>query len=503
MTSPSIGLNSPVVVTSSKVARGGPLCPRNIPASGKVWMALDVAIVITVAALATLYRLHTSPAQAVRGLIDGSTIPGRPQGIFLGWLTGFAVALVLISRRLNLYRTVQLCSFLKEQKLSLQACLISGLLLAGAVYLVHGDDIPRPIIVATVALTAILLGCRRMVCRVALYRRLSRGVGTRNVLIVGVGPRAHSVRQRLAHRDCLGYLFTGFIRTPDEEPIGTLNSEEIVGCVDDLFDCARRRFVTEIFLAAPCGDETLAGFVEGARAHGINVRIIPEMYGGMAWRNPVEYIGRIPTIPIHCAEISEIAQLLKRSIDTVFSLAVLAATLPLFAIIALAVKLDSPGPVFYISDRIGKKGQIFRCIKFRTMVRDAERHLQEIAHLNERDGVLFKAANDPRVTRVGRFLRKYSLDELPQFLNVLRGEMSVVGPRPALGPEVGRYELPHLRRFDVTPGITGLWQVQARQDPSFDSYVSLDLAYIDYWSPWLDFKIILRTIGVVVAGTGS
>ena len=117
--------------------------------------------------------------------------------------------------------------------------------------------------------------------------------------------------------------------------------------------------------------------------------------------------------------------------------------------------------------------------------------------------MLFKAANDPRITRVGSFLRKYSLDELPQFVNVLRGEMSIVGPRPALGPEVNRYELPHLRRLDVTPGITGLWQVQARQDPSFDSYVSLDLAYIDHWSPWLDFKIILRTIGVVVAGTGS
>jgi exopolysaccharide biosynthesis polyprenyl glycosylphosphotransferase len=233
------------------------------------------------------------------------------------------------------------------------------------------------------------------------------------------------------------------------------------------------------------------------------VRMVPEMYGGLAWLNPVEYIGQIPTIPIHCSEISELAQFLKRSVDTVFSLAVLAATSPLFAIVALAVKLDSPGPVFYISERVGKKGQIFRCIKFRTMVQDAERRICEIAHLNERDGVLFKATNDPRITCVGRFLRKYSLDELPQFLNVLRGEMSVVGPRPALVHEVNRYEVPHLRRLDVTPGITGLWQVQGRQDPSFMSYVSLDVSYIDNWSPWLDFKIILRTIGVVIAGTGS
>ena len=489
--------------SSSNAAGIGTLRPRKIRTSRKAWVAWDVFSVVLGASLATFYRLHTSPGQGLRELIHGTLIPGRSMGAILAYMTGFTLALVLISRRLNLYHPMLLQRFLHEQHLSFQACLSAGLLLAGALYLVHADDIPRSIVVATVALTAVVLGVRRMVYRVALYRRLSRGVGTRNVLIVGVGPRAHAVRQHLAHRDCLGYMFMGFIQTPDEEPVGGLNAEEIVGGLDDLFDCACRRFVTEIFLAAPCGDDTVAGFVEGARAHGIDVRVIPEMYGGLAWQNPVEYIGGIPTIPIHCTEISELAQLLKRSVDTIFSLAVLAVASPLLAIVALAVKLDSPGPVFYFSERIGKKGRVFRCIKFRTMVQDAERRLQEIAHLNERDGVLFKASNDPRITRVGRFLRKYSLDELPQFVNVLRGEMSVVGPRPALAHEVNRYELLHLHRLDVTPGITGLWQVEARQDPSFDSYISLDLAYIDHWSPWLDFKIILRTIGVVVAGTGS
>jgi lipopolysaccharide/colanic/teichoic acid biosynthesis glycosyltransferase len=137
------------------------------------------------------------------------------------------------------------------------------------------------------------------------------------------------------------------------------------------------------------------------------------------------------------------------------------------------------------------------------MVPDAEMQRDEIMHLNERDGVLFKVTNDPRITRFGRFLRKYSLDELPQFFNVLRGEMSVVGPRPPLADEVREYEFGHLRRLDVAPGITGLWQVHARQDPSFASYISLDMTYIDNWSIWLDFKIVLRTIGVVLAGTGS
>jgi lipopolysaccharide/colanic/teichoic acid biosynthesis glycosyltransferase len=136
------------------------------------------------------------------------------------------------------------------------------------------------------------------------------------------------------------------------------------------------------------------------------------------------------------------------------------------------------------------------------MVRDAEKHRAELMDMNERDNVLFKITNDPRITRLGRFLRKYSIDELPQFFNVLQGEMSIVGPRPPLAGEVRKYDLDHLRRLDVTPGITGLWQVQGRQDPSFASYVSLDVTYIDNWSIWLDFKIILRTIAVVFSGTG-
>jgi exopolysaccharide biosynthesis polyprenyl glycosylphosphotransferase len=193
---------------------------------------------------------------------------------------------------------------------------------------------------------------------------------------------------------------------------------------------------------------------------------------------------------------------LKRVGDVVFSLLALIATSPMMLAIAIAIRLEGGGPIIYVSERIGKRGRVFPCFKFRTMVTNADHLRKNLDGLNERDGVLFKSKNDPRVTRLGRFLRKYSLDELPQFLNVLRGEMSLVGPRPPIASEVEKYQLEHLRRLEVLPGLTGLWQVQARQDASFEKYIALDTAYVENWSFWLDVKILFRTAEVVMRGTG-
>ena len=276
-----------------------------------------------------------------------------------------------------------------------------------------------------------------------------------------------------------------------------------MGTLDTLFQHARKQFVDEIFFTTPCERGIVQSVLDQARLHGVDLRVVPDMYDGLAWNSPIEYIGQFPTIPLHCGHVPEMGLLLKRVVDIFFSILALIVLAPVLAAVAIAVKLDSHGPILYSSERIGKKGRVFHCTKFRTMVRDAEERRADVMHMNERDGVLFKISNDPRVTNVGRFLRKYSLDELPQFFNVLKGDMSIVGPRPPLASEVQEYKLGHLRRLDVTPGITGLWQVQARQDPSFDSYISLDVSYIDNWSIWLDLKIIVRTILVVFAGTGS
>jgi exopolysaccharide biosynthesis polyprenyl glycosylphosphotransferase len=377
------------------------------------------------------------------------------------------------------------------------------LFLTGALYLIHAEDISRSVVLITVALVTVALSMRRLLHRMLLYRRFESGAGTRNVLIVGTGAEAQALRNHLENIRHLGYRFKGFIESPGVEAGSMATSSDVVGDFEMLFTHARKQFVDEIFFATRCEPGVVHEVLLQARIQGVDLRVVPELYDGLAWNSPVEYVGQFPTIPLHCGHVPEMALQLKRVLDIAISGATLLLLSPLLLCIAIAVRLDSPGPVFYASERIGKKGQVFRCLKFRTMVRDAEKRRAEVMHMNERDGVLFKIANDPRITRLGRFLRRYSLDELPQLFNVFAGQMSIVGPRPPLASEVREYELSHLRRLDVTPGITGLWQVQARQDPSFDQYISLDVTYVNNWSIWMDVQIMARTIVVVFAGTGS
>lgn len=494
----SASVSSPEWVAGSSTSSA-----RNSRRTSKLWMLLDAVTVLGAAILATLYERHLSPAAGIRDFWHGNLIHGRSMGILLAILCGFIVALIVTSRRLHLYSPTRLGGFLHEQRLTLQACFTSGLLLTGTLYLLHATDIPRTIVATTLGLVVISLSLRRFIYRLLLYRRFERGLGTRNVLIVGTGPEAHALRHHVESIRHLGYTFKGFIDFPGSSARYAATSGDVVGTLDTLFQHARKQFVDEIFFATPCERGIMQSVLEQARAHGVDLRVVPDMYDGLAWNSPIEYIGQFPTIPLHCGHVPEIALVMKRTLDIVLSLLALTILSPVLLVIAIVVKMDSPGPIFYSSERIGKKGRVFKCTKFRTMVRDAEKRRADVMHMNERDGVLFKISNDPRITRIGRFLRKYSLDELPQFFNVLRGDMSIVGPRPPIASEVREYKLSHLRRLDVTPGITGLWQVQGRQDPSFDSYISLDVTYIENWSIWLDLKIILRTIGVVFAGTGS
>lgn len=475
------------------------------PGTSKVWMLWDGVTVVAASAVAVMFEFRMGLMDGLHNFLQGTLFPAQSQGVLISLLCGFTLAYLLICQRMGLYSPNRLVSFLHEQRLTFQASATGGLLLTAAIYVLHALQIPRLVVLITLALITVSVSARRMLFRVLRNRRLSQGIGTRNLLIVGTGQEAQSVRRQVDTLRHLGFTFRGFIEAPSlgVPRSAVANASEILGTLDSLFERARKHFIDEILFTVPIDHQDMQEILLKARDSGVDLRVLPSTFGGLTLNCPIEYVGQFPTIPIHRGELPEVALMLKRGMDLLLSSCILLALSPLLLIIAILIRLGSPGPVFYRSDRIGKKGRVFKCLKFRTMVADADRRRADLMHLNERDGVLFKIANDPRVTRLGRTLRKYSLDELPQFFNVLKGDMSIVGPRPPVGSEVTQYKLDHLRRLDVTPGITGLWQVQARQDPSFDSYISLDLAYVENWNIWLDLRIILRTIGVVFAGTGS
>ncbi len=478
---------------------------RSTRATVVLWILADAATVV----LALLVSFKLTFGGIVQGLravhLSASNLPvfRHPGALLLGYLIWFIAAIVVVSRRYHLYEPLRITSTFHEQRMTMQACFTAGLLLTGGLYLVHGEVISRALVLLTILITTAMLCARRLGWRAIIYRRFERGLETRNILIIGTGRIGQALRNHIDSVRHLGYTFKGYIHVPGVDLDMPSMSGEVLGGVDHVFDLAREHFVDEIFVASPCERGLVKHIVAQARNAGVDIRVVPDLYDGLAWNSSVEYVGQFPTIPLHREEAHELGHFLKRALDIVLSGMSTLAVSPLLIGIAVAIKLDSPGPIFYRSDRIGKKGRVFKCVKFRTMVLDAERRRADILHMNERDSVLFKITNDPRITGLGHLLRKYSLDELPQFFNVLRGDMSIVGPRPPLASEVKQYELSHLRRLDVTPGITGLWQVQARQDPSFDSYISLDTAYIENWSLWLDIKILIRTVAVVVRGTGS
>ena len=464
-----------------------------------MWGSLDIGTVFLAWLVALRLRATIPTAIHTLGVLPYLLRTSPPVSpLYIGF---FALCLVFFTRSYGLYGPIQNRSGLHEQRMTVQATLTAGLLLCGALYIFHNIGISRIVVVLVVFMAALLTCVRRAVWRRVVYKRYREGIETRNIMIVGAGRVGHALRNHLESLQHLGFRFKGFISLTERE--AESGDVDVIGDLASCLPLARSLFVDEIFLSVPAERKLVIGLVEEARSAGIDVRVVPDLYDGLAWNAPVEYIGQFPTIPLHRREFPIGAFLLKRTLDIALaSLALLVAS-PFMLVIAVAIGLDSKGPIFYRAQRIGRKGRTFVCFKFRTMVPDADQLKEDLVHMNERHGVLFKIENDPRVTRVGRFLRKYSLDELPQFYNVVRGDMSLVGPRPPIASEVEQYDLSHLRRLDVLPGITGLWQVEARQDPSFDSYISLDTAYVENWSLWLDLKILARTVGVVISGTGS
>jgi exopolysaccharide biosynthesis polyprenyl glycosylphosphotransferase len=421
--------------------------------------------------------------------------------LYLAW---FVLVYVLVARRYGLYgQILKSSSGQHELRMTAQACLVAGMLLCGALFITRDLAISRALVLLLTCSTMIFLCASRTVCRANRYRQYERGLSTRHIAILGANQLSRDLGRQISRESRLGYTLRGYVLAPDSERGPDTSGMQVIGELSELGRIARKYFLDEIVIAEQYPIQTVVGIIKEAGRLGIDVRTLCGYYTDLAPHSGIEYLGYFPLVALHRNTPRTIAVALKRAGDIALSLLALIAALPTMLAVAIAIRLEGPGPIFYTAERIGRRGRIFPCFKFRTMVSNADQLRKEMEGLNERDGVLFKMKNDPRITPLGRFLRKYSLDELPQFFNVLRGEMSLVGPRPPLASEVEKYDLEHLRRLEVPPGLTGLWQVQARQDASFEKYIALDTAYVENWSFWLDMKILWRTAEVVMRGTGT
>lgn len=327
-------------------------------------------------------------------------------------------------------------------------------------------------------------------------RRWRQGLA-RNVLIIGAGAKGREVANDLRRHPEWSRMVRGFLDNECNPAIG------VFGPPENLAAIARAEFVDEIILAEPHRRELSELVIREARRNHLDVKVVPELYGHQLSSPSIEDLGSISLFTLHQEKVPAAGLIVKRVLDMFFSSCLLVLTAPVLLAIAGLIRFDSPGAVIYSALRVGKKGRRFRCYKFRTMVANANEIKEKLRIRNQREGPTFKITDDPRITQVGRWLRRYSLDELPQLWNVWKGDMSLVGPRPHPVDDYALYRLEHLRRLDVTPGITGLWQVSARQSASFQTNMALDLEYIERWSLWMDLRILFKTVVVVFQGTGA
>jgi exopolysaccharide biosynthesis polyprenyl glycosylphosphotransferase len=338
----------------------------------------------------------------------------------------------------------------------------------------------------------------RVVMRLSFERLRARGYNLRYVLVVGAGPRALAFAEKLeAHRE-LGLRVRGFV---DDETFELPAKWTRLGNLDAIEGLLHSDVIDEVAICLPFSLwDRMNAIAFLCEQEGKIVRVPIDMLERAFSAGRVEELDGTPVYSLVSGPDRLAAFVVKRAIDVVVATLAIVVASPVFLASALAIRLRDGSPVFFRQVRIGLHGRRFEVIKFRTMVAGAEAMLDDLVDQSEVAGQAFKLTNDPRVTGTGRFLRRSSIDELPQLWNVLRGDMSLVGPRPALPREVDSYDMWHRRRLSMKPGITGLWQVSARRSSSFDTWAQLDLSYIDRWSLWLDFKILARTVPAALEG---
>ncbi|OBY76960.1 exopolysaccharide biosynthesis polyprenyl glycosylphosphotransferase [Paenibacillus sp. KS1] len=375
------------------------------------------------------------------------------------------------------------------------------LLTVGLSFLFKIVDLSRIVIVSYWLSSILAISILRFIKRRMYLLLNAKNILSKSVIIVGAGKVGCSLIKEFQTHNWLGYNVAGYV---DDEMSEMISDVPGLGKISELRTIIEQNIlIDELIITIPSERELVHRIISDFRKSPIEIKIIPDMFNLVLGTVQVGQINSLPTVSLVRTPMRGIGYIIKRMSDVLLSSMALIILSPILLLTALCIKVESKGSVIYKQQRVGKNGKVFNMFKFRSMVNDADKMIDTLAKANEVDGIAFKMKNDPRITKVGRFIRKYSIDELPQLFNVLLGNMSLIGPRPPLDIEVAQYGDWEWRRLEVLPGITGLWQVSGRSDLSFQQWVNLDIYYIENWSIALDLKILLKTIPVVLKGEGA
>jgi exopolysaccharide biosynthesis polyprenyl glycosylphosphotransferase len=417
----------------------------------------------------------------------------------------FAIIWVLVLTKLGAYTYQRFKSLRREMKLVAEASVISTLILLAADFILRFGYIPRTYIGIFFIVNFLGLAGEKIILFNIAKEIRKRGKNRKKVLVVGSGVQAKNFIEAVEKNLEWGLDIVGLVTENGLSFGEELYGKKILGTNSEIEKILHQYPVSEVIICAS-GIEMgkVEGVLETCEREGVQIRINSDFFGKLAKKVTIDEVYGLPIISFITIPDNEWAFYLKRLLDIFISGILLIILSPFFLVTGILIKLTSEGPVFYEWNVVGFNKKPFRSWKFRTMVIDADEMKEKLMDLNEMKGPVFKIKDDPRITKVGRFLRKFSLDELPQLWTVFKGDMSLVGPRPAFPHELVRYESYHRRKLSIKPGITCLWQVNGRNRINdFDEWVRMDLEYIDKWSLWLDLKILLKTIGVVLIGTGK
>jgi exopolysaccharide biosynthesis polyprenyl glycosylphosphotransferase len=486
-------------------ASGGPLTVEadvRPSAGGRRAWAPRLTKAATVAADVMAFCLAMAVAFRLKSSLPGRDASGAESRHLLVGVISLPVWVITFARH-RLYLTRYLASRLDEFRRVVHATITAVGLIAAAAFMLKLYVARGWLVLTAVVTIGAVMGEREVIRRVFAWRRRQGGM-LRPVVVVGANIEALALCSMLDADPTLACRAVGFVDDGAEIGAQLLEGRPVLGRVAEVVAVARSTGATGVIVATTAVDADVSNrLIREVTDAGLHVEMSSSLRDISPNRLVVRPLGRFPVVYVEPVRRHGWRGKAKRSLDVAVAGGALVLSAPVLLVAALAVRFTSRGPILFRQKRVGREGEVFELLKLRSMVDGAESLIVDLRRQNEADGPLFKIRNDPRVTRVGRLLRALSIDELPQFWNVIRGEMSLVGPRPALASEVDLWSPELHQRLRVKPGITGMWQVSGRSNASFEDYVRLDLYYVDNWSLWTDLAIVVKTIPTVLFQRGA